>query len=214
MSHSRTHETIILQTYDIGEADRFCILLTKERGRLAARARGVRKLTSRMGGSLLQLSRTRIELHEGKGGLLITGAYNQCATKPNSIEMFVQAQKGIELLMQLLEDDDALPEIFDLTEEFLDTCTKGTTNIILPFTVRLLFLLGLLPRIQNRNTPEEEMELIQKYLQVCTTKEWQSHDQTPSENGMQLITAACDEIIVQHTRSELRVSKIAASMAL
>ena len=55
MAHSESVEAVVLKTYDVGEADRFCIVLTKERGRIAARARGVRKLTSKMGGSLLPL---------------------------------------------------------------------------------------------------------------------------------------------------------------
>ena len=55
MPQSQTYEALILQSHDVGEADRFLILFTRERGRLAARARAVRKPKSKMGGSLLPL---------------------------------------------------------------------------------------------------------------------------------------------------------------
>ena len=36
-------EALVLKTYDIGDADRLCILLTNTRGRIAVVAKGVRK---------------------------------------------------------------------------------------------------------------------------------------------------------------------------
>jgi recombinational DNA repair protein (RecF pathway) len=53
MSHAQTFEAIVLKTYDVGEADRLCILFTRERGRVMARASGARRLKSRLGASLL-----------------------------------------------------------------------------------------------------------------------------------------------------------------
>ena len=100
MSHSSTYDSIILKTYDVGDADRFCILLTHERGRLAARARGVRKLTSRMGGSLLPLKRVSVDLHEGKSGFLITAAHNAKMLPSKGVRAYLAAQHAIELLLQ------------------------------------------------------------------------------------------------------------------
>ena len=64
MSRTRSVEAIILRTIDIGDADRFCILFTKEAGRKGARARGVRKTMSRLGGLLLPFRHLRIDLAE------------------------------------------------------------------------------------------------------------------------------------------------------
>ncbi|MBU1911666.1 recombination protein O N-terminal domain-containing protein, partial [Patescibacteria group bacterium] len=48
MPHSQTYNSIILKAYDVGEADRFLILFTREKGRMTARARAVRKLKSKL----------------------------------------------------------------------------------------------------------------------------------------------------------------------
>ncbi|MDD5469495.1 MAG: DNA repair protein RecO [Candidatus Peribacteraceae bacterium] len=212
MAHSRTYEAIVLRTYDIGEADRFCILLTRERGKLAARARGVRKLTSRMGGNILPLCRIKVNLHENGTGFLITGAHAVRSCAACSVEEFLQAQQGIELLMQLLEDDDPLPELFDLTEEFLEACSRESSPAILPFSIRLLFLLGLLPRVPTTALPEADAQQIHTYMKRCTTKEWLLQDDL-SIRSDQCIRNACNAIIAQHARSELRVAAVAGSIA-
>ncbi|MDD3896225.1 MAG: DNA repair protein RecO [Candidatus Peribacteraceae bacterium] len=212
MAHSRTYEAIVLRTYDIGEADRFCILLTRERGKLAARAQGARKLTSRIGGNILPLCRIKVDLHEGGNGFLITGAHDVGVSATQTIEEFLRAQQGIELLMQLLEDDDPLPELFDLTEEFLGTCAGGTSSAILPFTIRLLFLLGLLPRVPTTTLAETDAQQIHAYIRRCTTKEWLMQPVLSRENE-RCIRNACNAIIVQHARSELRVASVAGAIA-
>ena len=74
MPKSQELEAIVLQTHNVGEADRFCILLTKERGKIPVRARGVRKPKSRMGGSLLALQRIQVTVHEGSAGFMVTAA--------------------------------------------------------------------------------------------------------------------------------------------
>ena len=211
MAHSRTYEAIMLRTYDVGEADRFCVLLTRERGRLAARARGVRKLTSRIGGGLLPLCRTKVDLHEGGTGFVITGVHSMRSAVPHTIDEFLQAEQGIELLMQLLEDDDPSPELFDLTEEFLEECTRETPSMLLPFTVRLLFLLGLLPHIPRKALAEEEMEQITAYIKVCTTREWRRLP-TISGRSTRCLQSACNGIIAQHARSELRAAAVAGAI--
>ncbi|MBI2009900.1 MAG: DNA repair protein RecO [Candidatus Chisholmbacteria bacterium] len=52
--HARTFKTegIVLKRINIGEADRLVTIFTKAEGKLVARARGVRKITSRRAGSL------------------------------------------------------------------------------------------------------------------------------------------------------------------
>jgi len=202
----------VLRTYDIGEADRFCILLTRERGKLAARARGVRKLTSRIGGSLLPLCKTEVEIHEGSTGFLITGTHGMRGASPHTIEKFLQTQQGIELLMQLLEDDDPLPELFDLTEEFIGGYTEGTALTLLPFTVRLLFLLGLLPHIAVAGMPKDETEETTAFIKTCMTGEWHSLPDLSSQSNRR-IQSACDEIITQHARSSLRATAVTGAIA-
>ena len=172
---TRNVEAIVLKTYDVGEADRFCVLLTRELGRLAARARGVRKLTSRMGGALLPFQHVHVELKEfGNDGWLVTAATQQLnglwlmvdgsrtinqstinqltsnqLTSHQHLQAFSQAQQGSELLLKLLHDRQPLPEVFDATLQFLRLCAEQNSHIILGFKFHLLHLLGHLPESNN-----------------------------------------------------------------
>src|SRR3712207_2896743 len=62
-------EAVVLRSIRFGEADRVLHLLTRERGRVNAIAKGVRKTTSRFGGRLEPLTLVALTLHEGRGEL-------------------------------------------------------------------------------------------------------------------------------------------------
>ncbi len=133
MPHSQSFEAIVLQTYDVGEADRFCILFTRERGRIAARASGARRLHSRLGGSLLPFRRVAVELKEGSGGWIVCGVSRwsvdhamgvACNAPTNNIAVFSALEEGIELLLRLVTDEGALPDVFDVTLSFISACQE------------------------------------------------------------------------------------------
>ena len=67
-------EAVVLRSLRFSEADRILHLYTRERGRVGAIAKGVRKITSRFGARLEPLSHVNLVLHEGSGELqTITG---------------------------------------------------------------------------------------------------------------------------------------------
>lgn len=75
MSGSATEvedEAIVLRTYKSGEADRVCVLWTRHHGKLRVLAKGVRKTSSRMGGSLEPMGHVTVQLVKGRGDLWIT----------------------------------------------------------------------------------------------------------------------------------------------
>lgn len=150
MGNSVTLDAIVLRAYDVFEADRFCILFTRERGKIAARARSVRRLKSRMGGSLLPLRHVRIELKEFGNGFLISSAIAaNDARIEQSLPGFACAEEGVELLLNLLEDHAPMPELFDLTLEFLRLAADPPPVLLAGFMARVLHLLGLLPEASN-----------------------------------------------------------------
>lgn len=171
MSRSHVLDAIILQTHDVGEADRFCILFTKERGKLAVRARGVRKPGSRLGGTLLPLQRVTAHVREGSAGYLITDATLLSTAQRHTMRSFLQAQQGIELLLLSLHDDEPLPELFDATRFFLERCHTHEGHAVLPYTLRMLHLLGLLPEGDDirfsRCTPSQSL-----YARCSMHGEW------------------------------------------
>lgn len=148
MPRSHSDEALILRTYDVGEADRFCLMLTKNMGRISARAHGVRKLTSRRGVSVLALEKVHVELEDRKGTFTIANvsgmeSYGACV---NNLAAFGAAEQGIELILALVHEGDSDPQLFELVCDFLKVCAGGSDPLLLPaFTLKLLSHLGLLP---------------------------------------------------------------------
>ena len=150
MSHSFTCEAIILRVYDVGEADRYCILFTREHGRVAARAKAVRRLKSRMGGALLPLSHVRVELKELNAGYILAGAERmQDMSHLSSMPAFGMAEEGMELLMALLQNEEPMITLFDASLQFLLACRAPSRALLLAYTLRVLHILGLLPESSN-----------------------------------------------------------------
>lgn len=79
MGHNRgvtlyRDEAIVLRTQKLGEADRIITLLTRERGRVRAVARGVRKTTSRLGGRVEPFMYIDVQLYQRHSLDIVTQA--------------------------------------------------------------------------------------------------------------------------------------------
>lgn len=146
MAHARTYEGVVLRTLDVGEADRFCIVFTREMGRKAARARAVRRLGSRLGGLILPFQHISLEIVENETSATITSATNLGTHRMGMAEYptFLRLERGIELVLALTEDHEPLPQVFTLLTQFLSCCT-GLWDPLPAFTLRLVAALGLLP---------------------------------------------------------------------
>src|SRR5881398_3246149 len=86
-------EAIVLRSLRFGEADRILHLYTRERGRIGAIAKGIRKTKSRVGARLEPLSHAELHLHEGSGELqTVTGVdlvQSHAATREQSYRLSV-----------------------------------------------------------------------------------------------------------------------------
>ena len=67
-----TTEAIVLSRFDQGEADRILTLITPSGGKLKAIAKGVRRTTSRLGGSLEPFAELTISLARGRTFEVVT----------------------------------------------------------------------------------------------------------------------------------------------
>ncbi len=67
MGRSYRTDAIVLRSLRFAEADRILHLYTRERGRVGAIAKGIRKTRSRFGARLEPLSHVELLLHEGSG---------------------------------------------------------------------------------------------------------------------------------------------------
>lgn len=112
-------EAIILDTIDIFDADRQLILFSRELGKIRARARGVRKPTSRLTGHLLQFLPTQLEIRESEGWFLITQAQLvsqelAAVTYPEAaLAFFRSASLVAESVQMLFTGEEAYPGVYD-----------------------------------------------------------------------------------------------------
>ncbi|HET9656819.1 MAG TPA: DNA repair protein RecO [Kineosporiaceae bacterium] len=67
-------EAIVLRTQKLGEADRIVTLLTRQRGRVRAVAKGVRRTTSRLGARVEPFMHVDVQLYEGRSLDVVTQA--------------------------------------------------------------------------------------------------------------------------------------------
>ncbi len=65
-------DAIVLSRFDLGEADRVLTLITPEHGKLKAIAKGIRRPTSRLGGSLEPFAELNIALARGRTFDIVT----------------------------------------------------------------------------------------------------------------------------------------------
>ncbi len=81
-------EALVLNVEDSAEFDKFVVLYTKELGKVSARARGARKITSKLAGHLQPLDFTRVRLIE-KNGFQIADAlaFKKMERTPESLAM-------------------------------------------------------------------------------------------------------------------------------
>lgn len=205
MATTRTYEAVVLKSVDVGEADRFCILFTRQRGRLAARARGVRKPMSRMGGSLLPFSHVRLDLVETERSMTVTSA--SCFGEPmryGEYDVFTRLQRGADLALQMTEDDEPLPQVFDLLVSYFHAA--GMCDATIPFTLCLLHLLGFLPA-REEDLRFSKLPLAAKEFVLRCTRE-QGVDVLCAEvPDASTLSRFIDFVLADHMKKPLRMEQ-------
>jgi DNA repair protein RecO (recombination protein O) len=82
MAGSFSDEGIVLRRVNFGEADRILTVLTREHGKVGVIARGVRKAGSRMAAQTDLFERSRMQLAEGRGELLVLAQAQRASGPP------------------------------------------------------------------------------------------------------------------------------------
>jgi DNA repair protein RecO len=146
MKRTEQLEAIVLKTYDVGEADRYCVFFTRERGKVTARASGVRRMKSRMGGAIIPFQHLTLELKRSGVGWIVAGAA-PCTYGGMHADLasFALCAQGCELLLRLVQEEEESSEAFEATLAFFRACDEGIPHVLLAYTLRLLHLFGFLP---------------------------------------------------------------------
>jgi DNA repair protein RecO (recombination protein O) len=157
----RTYKTeaFVLRSFRYAEADRVLHLYTRDRGRVGAIAKGIRKTTSRFGARLEPFSHVELLLHQGSGDLrTVTGAslvdaHRAAREDPYRssvglvgaeamLRLFVEEERNeraFEALIRFFEAVDAIPEGLD--------GRAAHDSLALAFQLKLLWLSGYVPHL-------------------------------------------------------------------
>ena len=153
MGRSVRVQAFVLRTVDFGERDRVVSLLSRERGKLSAFARGARSSRRRFGGALEPFTRLAAELRERPGAELWTlddvfverghGAIR------GDLARIACAGYACELAGALVRDAEPHEDLFDLLGGYLARLDEGPA---FPWDLRALELgalraAGLMPRL-------------------------------------------------------------------
>jgi DNA repair protein RecO (recombination protein O) len=109
-------EAIVLSRFDLGETDRIFTLLTRNRGKIRAVAKGARKPTSKLAPSLEYFTRSRMILSRGRDLDVITSVevIERPTTLGERIDAFSHACHLAEVTNKLVPEEQDVPEIYRL----------------------------------------------------------------------------------------------------
>jgi DNA repair protein RecO (recombination protein O) len=158
----RTYKTeaVVLRSFRYAEADRVLHLYTRDRGRVGAIAKGVRKTTSRFGARLEPFSHVELLLHQGSGDLqTVTGAslvepHRPAREDPYRLSV---ALVGAEAMLRLFVEEERNVRAFEALQRFLEAVDQlpaglrgraGLDALALAFQLKLLWLSGYVPHLE------------------------------------------------------------------
>lgn len=142
---------VILRHTDYGEADRLLWLFTRERGKLRAIAKGVRKMRSRKAGHLEPFTHASLQLALGRDLWIVTQAETIEAFLPirENLELTAYAIYVLELLDRFTYEEGEYVSLFQL---LLDTLHRiqNEEDVFLAvryYELRILDLVGFRPQL-------------------------------------------------------------------
>jgi DNA repair protein RecO (recombination protein O) len=147
-------EAVVLRSIRYGEADRILHLYSRERGRMNAIAKGVRRVKSRFGGRLEPLFRVQLVAHEGRGELVTVtsaetvDAHPRLRERRDALERATQACDAVLRLLDAAEPNRAAYNLLCHELQLLNRSPEAATRgQALAFRIKLLLAAGFAPEL-------------------------------------------------------------------
>jgi DNA repair protein RecO (recombination protein O) len=164
-------EAIILRRSDLGEADRLLTLLTPDRGKLRAIAKGARKIASRKSGHVELFNRVSLLIARGRGEFDIVSQVETIEPSRalrEDLARSTYAHYAAELIDRFAEEGTSQPELFELLAGALGWFSTATDLALTAryFELKLLTLGGFQPQLFHcaaRGEPLEEIQGDESY---------------------------------------------------
>ena len=143
---------VVLRTYKLGEADRIVTFLTRDRGKVRAVAKGVRKTKSRFGGRLEPPSHVELLLYEGRELDIVTQAETLDHFGPlrDDYERLSRAVSMLEAADHVVQERQANPRLYRMLVGALQALASRDTPLVVPaFFLKVLSLEGYRPQVDE-----------------------------------------------------------------
>jgi DNA repair protein RecO (recombination protein O) len=146
---------VVLRAVDYGEADRVVTLLTQERGKVSAFARGARASRRRFGGALEPFTLLTAEARERAGsdllGLDSVAVVRGFPAVRGDLARIACAAYAAELARELVRDHQPHPDLLALLVAYLDLLEAGPARPagLRAFELGALREAGLMPRLDG-----------------------------------------------------------------
>ena len=144
---------LVLRTWRLGEADRIVVVLTAEKGKVRAVAKGVRKTRSKFGGRLEPTSHVSLQLFSGRGELdIVTQAetvdrFESLRLDPNR---FSEASAMLEIADAVAPDWDPDRRRYEMLLGALRTLEERPSPLLVPaFFLKVLDHEGFAPALDS-----------------------------------------------------------------
>jgi DNA repair protein RecO (recombination protein O) len=147
-------EAVVLRSIRYAEADRVLHLYSRERGRMNAIAKGVRRIKSRFGGRLEPFSRVQLIAHEGRGDLVTissvetVAAHGSLREHGDALSRATQACDAVLRLLDSAEPNLAAYNLLCRELQLLDADPGAASRAqALAFRLKLLLAAGFAPEL-------------------------------------------------------------------
>ena len=139
-------EGIVIKRFNFNEADRIVTIFSKKHGKMAIKASGVRRITSRRSPHIELLNYSFFNLYQGRGMPVLTevDCIENFSSLKEDLNKIGLAYHICELIDGLCAENQENLEIFTLLQRTLNNLSIGEnlSKIIYDFEIELLTLLG------------------------------------------------------------------------
>jgi DNA repair protein RecO (recombination protein O) len=163
-------DAIVLSRFDLGEADRVLTLITPGAGKLKAIAKGIRRPTSRLGGSLEPFAELQVALHRGRTFDVVTEVRvgHAWLHLRDSLEGAATAWYIAELADRSLEERHAAEPLYALLRRAYELLDAGMApgRVARWYEMHLLDELGVRPEVDRCVECDRPLEADEAYRWV------------------------------------------------
>jgi DNA repair protein RecO (recombination protein O) len=139
---------IVLRTMRLGEADRIVTMVTKDRGKVRAVAKGVRKTKSRFGSRLEPLMHVSLQCYEGRSLDTITQVetIDHFRAIREDLDRLTRATQLLEVIDAIVQEGEEDPRLYQMLLGALRTLESSPSPLVTPaFFWKLLAHVGFRP---------------------------------------------------------------------